>query len=157
MLRGQVDRIGRAVCAAALVALFGGFASNPNKPVATQVTIVGTDYAFVGIPEKIRAGQAFFAFRNEGKVRHELSFARLKPGISADSVLAEMRSGGRRRNFIDGSGALIVSAPGEESSRARIVLDLKKGENYIVTCTLKDTPDAPPHLMLGMYATFRVY
>ncbi len=139
-----------------MVTLLGASIPTRGRPARTEITITGTDYAFIGVPEKLPAGQAFFAFKNAGKVRHELSIARLKTGFSADSAFAVLKRGPGPRNFVHGNAALIIGGPGQDPLRARVVFDLRKGETYIIICTLRDSPDAPPHSMLGMYATFRV-
>ena len=117
------------------------------------VTIVGTDYAFQ-VPAWIHAGPTLLAFENHGTVRHEMSIVRVKAGISADSVLQELAKGSPKRNFIDGQGALIVAAPGAPSG-PKLWLDLERGRTYLVLCTLKNAPDQPAHLSLGMMGKFR--
>lgn len=137
------------------VALLGAFMGTaPSVPV--EITVTATDYAFAGVPATVRPGSTFFAFRNEGKVRHELSIVRLKDGVTPDQAVTVIKTGGRRRDSTDGAALIVVAAPGDESSRARLVFDLKRGETYLVVCTLKDKPDMPPHIMFGMYASFRV-
>ncbi|MBA3646384.1 MAG: hypothetical protein H0W63_09420 [Gemmatimonadaceae bacterium] len=108
------------------------------------------------MPSKLRPGLTLFAFRNVGTVRHEMSVARIKAGFTPDSVFADIKAGSKRRNFVDGMAAIVIGAPGEDPARARVAFDLRKGETYIVICTLKDNPDAPQHVMLGMFASFRV-
>ena len=138
------------------VALLAPLTAFKATPHSAEITVTGKDYSFSGLPATLPAGQTFFAFKNDGKVRHELSVARLKPGVSPEDAIAAIKTGGRRRDYIEGAAVLIVAGPGEESGRARIVIDLKKGETYVVVCTLKDKPEMPPHVMFGMYASFRV-
>src|SRR4051812_11463360 len=99
----------------ALIAVLLVFASNSWRPESTppqNIRITGTDYAFQ-VPEHIRAGEALFSFENRGSVRHEMSLVLLKRGVITDTVLSQIANGGRRRDFVDGQGALIISAPGE--------------------------------------------
>lgn len=145
-----------AVTAVGFVALLGAFDQRGQRVGATRLSITGNDYAFVGVPVSVRAGQVFFSFTNKGKVRHEMALTRVKEGVTAEAAIAGVKGGGRRRDFVEGAAVLVVAAPGEESSRARLVLDVRKGETYLVSCTLKDSPDAVPHIMLGMYTSFRV-
>src|SRR6266542_6067508 len=55
--------------------LLGGFAAKPLTSKPVEVTVTGIDYAFVGVPPQMRAGQAVLSFRNAGKVRHEIGRA----------------------------------------------------------------------------------
>lgn len=118
------------------------------------VRTIGTDYAFQ-LPNHIRAGETLFTFENRGAVRHEMSLALLKPGFSADSILATVAAGSPRRNWIEGQVALIVSRVGDPPGPG-IWLTLEAGRTYLVMCTLRDTPDAQPHVVMGMVASFRV-
>jgi hypothetical protein len=116
------------------------------------VTIVGTDYAFQ-IPTRIRPGPTLIAFENHGTVRHEMAIALLKPGVSVDTVLQGLARGTPRRGFVDGQAALIVAAPGEAPG-PRLWLNLQRGRVYLVSCILRDAPDKPPHVTLGMMGRF---
>jgi len=84
-----------------------------------------------------------------------MSIALLKDGFPTDSVVAGIVAGSPRRNFVDGQGALIIARPGEPPG-PRLWMNLQTGRTYLVVCTLKDSPDAKPHVMLGMIASFRV-
>jgi hypothetical protein len=121
---------------------------------AQTIRIVGTDYAFQ-VPEHIRAGETIFTFDNRGSVRHEMTLALLKPGFRADSILASTVAGSSRREWREGQAGVVVSRPGD-SPGPGVWLNLEVGRTYFVLCTLRDRPDAQPHLMLGMVATFRV-
>ena len=125
--------------------------SPPPRPLPV-VTIVGTDYAFQ-IPVRIRPGPTLIAFENHGTVHHEMAITLLRPGVSVDSALQGLARGTRRRDFIEGQAALIVAAPGEAPG-PRLWLDLQRGRTYLVSCILRDAPDKPPHVTLGMMGSF---
>src|SRR5688500_16047764 len=55
----------------------GAQAISPNR-----VTIVGSDYAFLGAPTTLPPGETLFAFENRGSVRHEVNIRLLRPGVS---------------------------------------------------------------------------
>jgi hypothetical protein len=131
--------------------LLAGVGSSTGAPQTVLVT--GTDYAFE-VPAHIRAGETLFSFENRGTVRHELSIVLVKEGFDTDSVMAGIVAGSPRRNFVDGQAALIVARPGEPTG-PRIWMNLAPGRTYVIICTLKDTPEAKPHVMLGMVASFR--
>jgi len=149
-------RIGSVGIGTALLLVLLAAAPGSAARASNEITVTAADYAFAGIPASLPAGRTFFALRNEGKVRHELSIVRLKAGVTAEEAIATIKAGGRRRDSTDGAAVLVIAAPGDEAARARVVVDLKQGETYLVVCTLKDKPDTPPHIMLGMYTSFRV-
>lgn len=146
------SRVSRVLLPLLLLASVAGLGVSLPPPQA--VLVVGTDYAFQ-VPERIRAGETLFTFENRGTVRHEMSIILVKEGFQSDSVLAGIVAGSPRRNFVEGQGALIIARPGEPPG-PRLWMDLQTGRTYLVLCTLKDTPDAKPHVMLGMIASFRV-
>jgi len=146
------SRVARVLLVPLLLAFVAGLGARLPPPQA--VLVVGTDYAFQ-LPEHIRAGETLFTFENRGTVRHEMSIVLLKESSQSDSVLAGIVAGAPRRNFVEGQGALIIGRPGEPPG-PRLWMDLQAGRTYLVLCTLKDTPDAKPHVMLGMVASFRV-
>jgi HAMP domain-containing protein len=119
-----------------------------------QIEVVATDYAFLGLPSKIPPGPTIFSFVNRGQFQHELSIARLRPGVTADEVLRVSREGGRMRDVIERSVGVLVAGAGK-SPDGRLLVDLLAGETYIVLCNFKNTPEAPTHMALGMYASFR--
>jgi len=123
------------------------------SPPPQSVLIVGSDYAFQ-VPAHIRAGETLFSFENRGTVRHEMSLVLVKEGFERDSVLAGIAAGSPRRNWVDGQGALVIARPAEPSG-PRIWMQLLAGRTYLVLCSLKDTPEAKPHVMLGMVASFQ--
>ena len=124
------------------------------EPPPQAVLIVGSDYTFQ-VPAHIRAGETLFSFENRGTVRHEMSLVLVKEGFERDSVLAGIALGAPRRNWVDGQGALVIGRPAEPSG-PRIWMHLLAGRTYLVLCSLKDTPEAKPHVMLGMVASFQV-
>lgn len=148
-------RVGREVAGLLALALVAT-ASAPGYSQPAEVKIAGNDYAFIGVPEKLPPGRTFFVFENRGKVRHEMTISRLKAGLTVQQAFEQLKTGGRRRDFAEGAAAMIISMPGEASDRVRLALDLKAGESYLVVCMLRETPDSPPHTMLGMYASFTV-
>jgi hypothetical protein len=84
-----------------------------------------------------------------------MSLPLLKEGFGVDSVLASVAAGSPKRNWLDGQAPLIVSRP-KDPPGPGIWLNLETGRTYLILCTLHDTPDSPPHVMLGMMSRFRV-
>jgi hypothetical protein len=121
-----------------------------------QVAILGDDYAFLHPPTTLPSGETLFAFENRGKVRHEMSLALLKPGVTADDAMrAVMDPGARRRDLYDKSIGVLLAFPGDTAG-GRLLVRLIPGRTYVILCTLRDKPDAPQHIALGMAAAFSV-
>jgi len=131
-------------------------ASGQGAKLPTQIEVVANDYAFMPLPTRIEAGPTIFSFANHGKVVHEMSMGRLKQGATFEDLLRVSKAGGRLRDIMDRSVGVLIAGPGK-SPDGRLLVDLVRGETYVVLCNFKDTPDAPTHLTLGMYATFRPY
>jgi hypothetical protein len=129
--------------------------SAPISRTPAQVTIVGSDYAFLRAPTTLPAGETLFAFENRGKVRHEFSLGLLKPGVTVQDVLNVVTQVGRRRNLIESPIGLLIANP-SDTSGGRLLVRLIPGRSYVVICTLKDKPDAQPHAALGMIGGFTV-
>ncbi|HWJ13208.1 MAG TPA: hypothetical protein VNS10_05650 [Gemmatimonadaceae bacterium] len=130
---------------------------SPQDPDPAHVAIIGTDYAFVQLPTTLAAGPTLFSFENRGSKRHELSIALLKSGVPAESLLA---TAGRlaslsSRAVSDSIVGILIARPTERSG-GQLYVRLIAGRTYIVVCTLRDTPDAPPHMSLGMVGSFQV-
>jgi hypothetical protein len=130
---------------------------SPQDPDPAHVAIIGTDYAFVQLPTTLAAGPTLFSFENRGSKRHELSIALLKSGVPAESLLA---TAGRlaslsSRAVSDSIVGILIARPTERSG-GQLYVRLIAGRTYIVVCTLRDTPDAPPHMSLGMVGSFHV-
>ena len=139
-----------------MFALFVG-ASNAGSQAPSQairIDVVANDYAFMPLPARIAPGPTIFTFANQGKVQHEMSIGRLKSATTIDDLLKVSREGGRMRNLMTRSVGILIAGPGR-SPDGRILVDLLPGEMYIVLCNLKDTPESPPHMTMGMYTTFR--
>lgn len=132
----------------------GGGSPNPTAGVA-EVSIVGSDYAFVKPPTSIGAGKTLFSFENRGRVRHELSIALLQPGVTVQDVMQAPAGQTASRRFAESIIGILIARPGE-SSGGRLFVDLQRGRRYIMVCTLKDTPDAQRHADLGMVSSFDV-
>ncbi len=142
-----------AFCLAFSLRGAGEQATSARAPL--QVAIVGSDYAFLQVPTTLPGGETLFAFENRGKVRHELSLALLKPGVGLQDVLNQFVEGGRRRDLYETSIGVLLAFP-SDTAGGRLLVRLIPGRNYALLCSLRDTPDAQPHVMLGMISGFTV-
>ena len=129
-----------------------GSAQESRKPI--RIDIVANDYAFIALPPHIAAGSTEFTFQNQGKVSHEVAIARLEPGTSIEDLVKVSKAGGRIRDVAPRMVGILLAGPGKKPE-GRLLVDLVRGETYLVFCNFRDTPDAPPHLTLGMYTTFK--
>lgn len=125
------------------------------SPSATPiVTVVGTDYAFTA-PAQVAPGRIAFRFVNQGKHRHELNVARLKPGVSVDDYVKAVQKGITVRPLIEGSVGVLFAEPGE-SSYSQLVTDATPGSTLAVICIFRDSPLAQRHFAMGMYTRINV-
>ena len=129
-----------------------GNAQESRRPV--RIDIVANDYAFLALPPRVAAGSTEFTFQNQGKVIHEVAIVRLEPGTSVEDVVKVSKAGGRIRDVAPRIVGILVAGPGK-SPDGRLLVDLVRGETYLVFCNFRDTPEAPPHMTLGMYTTFK--
>ncbi len=97
------------------------------------------------------SGPTVFTFANEGKVVHEVSIGRLRPGVSVAEFAKTDANG--RRDLVERSVGILIAGPGK-SPDGRTLVNLLKGSTYVVFCNLRNTPDAPGHLTFGMYTSF---
>lgn len=128
-------------------------AAPATKPL-TEAVIPATDYAFT-IPARLPAGPATFRLDNRGKVPHEMAMGRLKAGVTADSVMAYAGTGGDPGDLADGIVGILISAPGMQSL-GTVSTDLVSGRTYLLICQFKDADSLPPHMAMGMVASFVV-
>ncbi len=123
-----------------------------------EVTVVGTDYAF-DAPTGLSAGETTIAFRNDGAVDHEMILARLREAGTYGDAIAALQAGGDpdelfEQYFEDLGEGVIFATPGTTGG-GRLNVDLTEGQ-YALFCFFQDAPDAPPHIELGMLASFDV-
>jgi hypothetical protein len=123
-------------------------------PAPQVIEVIANDYAFSPLPVRIGAGPTIFSFSNHGTVQHEMSIGRLKSGAAVEDLVKVSKEGGKLRDLIARSVGILIAGAGK-SPDGRLMVDLIPGETYIVLCNLKDTPEAPPHMTLGMYTSFR--
>ena len=135
-----------------LVLILAG-AGTSQEPA--RVATAGVDYAFVQLPTTLASGPTLFSFENRGTKRHEMSIVLLKQGIAPDSLLATKPASVTGRAVSDSIIGLLLARPGERSG-GQLYANLISGRTYVVICTLRDTPDARPHMELGMVGSFRV-
>ena len=141
--------VGVSLSIGAAIGSVAGGQSSPQK-----IDVVANDYAFTPLPAEIASGPTIFTFSNKGTVQHEMSIGRLKSGATLDDLLKVSREGGRLRDVIDRSVGILIAGAGK-SPDGRLLVDLLQGETYGRVCNLRDRPDAPPHMTLGMYTSFK--
>jgi hypothetical protein len=142
------DRSHRWKTTVLLVATAGsGFFSAPLLAQAPRpVAIVGLDYAFQA-RDTIPAGPVIFSFSNKGAVRHEMVIYILNEGRTLADYLRAASA--QERQGLGRAVGLILAEPGQPAL-ARMVVNMAKGQSYVILCNLRDAPDKPPHNILGM-------
>jgi uncharacterized cupredoxin-like copper-binding protein len=144
-----------------LALLLGGCAGEPETiseaprtPAVQEIVVGGLDYTFE-MAESVSAGPAEIVFENRGEVDHELVLVRLQPGATMEQVTAAMAAREDPRDMMDGIGGILIAAPGE-TAFGRLQVEFEAGRTYVLLCNFTDTPEAPPHLALGMIRGFIV-
>ena len=134
--------------------LLGGPAQSTARSAsagAAEITVTATDYAFLTLPP-MKAGPTVIGFVNQGKVNHEFALARLKSTTTVDQYL-RTPPGLQRLALTEGIDGILIAQPGK-SATGKLLVDLVKDGTYLVWCSFRDTPDAQPHIVLGMFASF---
>lgn len=145
LIPATMARHGRTTVA--LVATLSGFLSAPILAQEPRlVSIVGLDYAFQA-PDTIPAGPVMFSLLNRGTVRHEMVLYILHEGRTLADYLRAATA--QERQGLGRAVGLILAEPGQPAL-ARMVVDLVRGQSYVLLCNLRDAPDKPPHNRLGM-------
>ena len=140
----------------ALAAVFGAAGLTAFTPAPTpEIRILASDFAYVDVPPVVRHGFTYFSFKNGGKVRHEMSLLRLEPGIGVSDAIQNEKAGGKGRGKFFKTVGLLIEPPGG-STIGWLAMELRRGETYVLICSLRDKPDAPQHFDLGMYSAFTV-
>lgn len=130
----------------------------PSKKARTAPlradTIVGVDYAY-RYSSELSPGRHTFVFRNEGKVRHEVSVTLLKPGVTLAKIVEIDKAGGDIDPLIDQGMGLLWARAGEIPF-GRLEVNLLPGREYMIDCGFSDDDKSPPHYTLGMYGSIHV-
>ncbi len=144
----------RSVIVVTLLGLVGSDCRQPQPAAAVETTVSAADYAFQ-VPRHFSQGRAVFRLRNTGRVPHEMALGQLRPGMTADSVLARVASGKDPAELTDGVVGILIAGPGT-SSLGTLSADLIRGRTYMMICQFRDADSLPPHLAMGMQASFLV-
>ncbi len=130
-------------------------ACGPAGPTQAPESVVdASDYAFQ-VPASLHAGPTRFRLRNTGKVPHEMAMGQLRAGVTADSLLSRMAAGGDPTDLTDGVVGILITEPGE-TSLGTLDVELLPGRTYVMICQFKDADSLPPHVAMGMQASFVV-
>jgi hypothetical protein len=145
-------RVPRAALGLAILGLTTTSCS-PSPPAISQETLIpASDYAFQ-IPSHLAPGPTRFRLQNNGRVPHEMALGQLRAGITADSVLARLAAGGDPTDLTDGVVGILIAGPGA-TSIGSLSADLLPGRTYMMICQFRDADSLPPHIAMGMQASF---
>jgi hypothetical protein len=142
---------------ASLTLVLGACAAQPPADEAAEVhriVVGGLDYTYE-MDESVPPGPAEITFDNRGEVDHELVLIRLQPGATMADFAEAMAAGEDPRGLTDGIGGILIAGPGE-TSLGRLHFEFEAGRTYMLVCNFTDTPEAPPHIQLGMVRSFTV-
>lgn len=138
---------------AALVALVAGLAfAQSQDPSNDSTVVVGNEYSFAG-PGQLTPGWHYITFKNEGKEVHQLQFALLNDGTTADQFFASLKSDGDAAlRFVTMTGGVAETAPG---SSAVTLVDFNQPGTYVELCFVPNDKGVP-HFALGMTGVVQV-
>jgi hypothetical protein len=143
-LGGGIPAVFGRLVALVAVLLFG----SPVIVVAQSpraVTVIGLDYAFQA-PDTLPAGSTTLSLINRGAVRHEVLLFLLNEGVRPGEFL---RATVEQRLSLGHPVGAVFAEPGQTAA-AQLVVDLARGRSYVLLCVIRDAPDKPPHVTLGM-------
>ena len=126
----------------------------PAPQASPQVRVEATDYAFQ-VAHELPAGATQFGLDNRGKLAHEMALGQLKAGVSADSVLAYVAQGRDPGDLTDGVVGILIASPGT-TALGTLQATLVSGRTYVMICQFRDADSLPPHIAMGMHASFVV-
>jgi uncharacterized cupredoxin-like copper-binding protein len=124
-----------------------------NSASPTRIDVAATDFAFIAFPTSVVAGPTVFSLVNRGKVNHELAIVRLKADATLEDFVKAGQDIPRRAALVERFVGILIAGP-EKRPDGTLLTDLVKGATYVVYCNLREKPDAPGHLMFGMYTSF---
>jgi len=147
--------------------------SNP-KAGGKPLTIIGTDYAFTGVPASVPAGTVL-AFKNEStKEVHEIVALRVNDGETRPASVILQLPEAERDKAAEFRG-VVVGFPGEEGFAPEGPLTLSQPGRYLLVCSIPtgadpvayrekaktakgpvEIPGGPPHVAKGMSAELKV-
>ena len=127
-------------------------ASTATSAVSTArtVVIIAQDYAFTGVPTRIRSGWITLRLVNKGRELHMFGLARVPFGHSARAVLEAVAGNRPEPESSDWGGPNAVS-PGDTST---VSMYFPPGE-YAIGCAV-ESADGRMHAAAGMMATMTV-
>ena len=128
--------------------------TQPSSTASSETVITASDYAFQ-VPAHFARGPIRFRLQNPGKVPHEVAMGQLRAGVTADSVLARVAAGGDPADLTDGLVGVLIAEPGA-TSLGSLGVELVAGRTYMMICQFQDADSLPPHIAMGMQASFVV-
>jgi hypothetical protein len=140
------------------LALLLGTGHGVRQSSQTTISVRGFDFA-LEMPDTIPAGTHVWAFRNDGKSRHEFILARLRSGTDTKAVVDSLHARGLRAFFGSEASAILLGGlfaePGMAAAAEFMTHD-RRGEVLLVFCQFRDAPDKPKHDDLGMFKVVHV-
>ena len=114
-------------------------------PVAHQMTINATDYAF-DAPDQVPAGMMTIHLVDNGAELHHVAFVKLNDGKTLADIAQAMKSQGPMPAWAVDHGGVNAPHPGGGMASATEMLE---AGNYALICFIP-SPDGTPHFAKGM-------
>jgi hypothetical protein len=100
-----------AIAIAAVIGALQPLAACRPSPVLPEVTVIGTDYAFVA-PDTIPQGEVAVSFRNQGTVLHEVKVVQLRSGVPLTKVLPLAMADSGWDEYREPTSGILTARPG---------------------------------------------
>lgn len=117
------------------------------------IEVVGSDYAFEGLPDELAAGTYKVAFSNEGAEEHEIFIFANPKGLSLEEIMALGPEEGMKQ-VVPAMQMPAFASPGQAAPEA-VEISLEEGE-YVAVCFIPAKGDQQPHFAHGMQHEFTV-
>lgn len=127
-----------------------GEAVHEGCDAEAAIDVVGTEYAFDGLPDELPAGRISVAFRNDGAEEHEMIVLRRNDG--SDATFEELAEAGPDALLAEATfEGVVFASPGQTGYAA---FDLEPG-TYFMVCTIPvgGGDEGEPHAAHGMHQT----
>lgn len=141
-----------AALALPLIVMLTACAEDGPLPVVGAITVSMDDFS-IDVPEAVEAGLVEVHGINSGDVTHQVGFARLPDGMTAEEHIEHLKADlGAAVDAADYRGGVQLVRPGHEQT---VTIDLDPGE-YVVVCVLPGPEPGESHLLHGMWAELTV-
>ncbi len=123
--------------------------STASADAPTQVDVIASDYAFELTTDFVAAGPVTFTLINQGSEPHQMQFAAVPDGFTAEDFVTTLQSEGELAAFQEFTWAGGVN--GVEPGTSQVATAELAPGHYVVLCFIPTAGEhGMPHLAMGM-------